>query len=305
MGNVLSAGQGQAPARQAALGAGLPAGTGCTTVNKMCGSGMRAVMYGADQIGAGSADFVRAGGLESMTNAPYLLPKARAGYRMGHAEILDHMFYDGLQSPWDGKLMGCFADATAARYGFSRADQDAFALRSQQRAAAAQAMSSARYDEALGHFSRAAQRDPTFGLAYAGMAISSRNIDRQQDAEKYIKQAVSQLDGMTERERYRTRGLYYMITGDSGQCVKEFSDLIARYAADASARNNLALCLTYLRNMPQALAEMQQVVKILPRRALYRENLALYAAYSGDFETAIRFGATSVRVGSAVFGARA
>ncbi len=137
MGCVLPAGQGQAPARQAALAAGVPKSVPATTVNKMCGSGMRAVMYGADHIAAGSADFVLAGGLESMTNAPYLLPKARAGYRMGHGEILDHMFYDGLQSPWDGKLMGCFADATAAKYAFSRADQDAFAAESVRRAVAA------------------------------------------------------------------------------------------------------------------------------------------------------------------------
>ncbi len=137
MGCVLPAGQGQAPARQAALAAGVPKSVPATTVNKMCGSGMRAVMYGSDHIAAGSADFVLAGGLESMTNAPYLLPKARAGYRMGHGEILDHMFYDGLQSPWDGKLMGCFADATAARYGFTRADQDAFAAESVRRALAA------------------------------------------------------------------------------------------------------------------------------------------------------------------------
>ena len=137
MGCVLPAGQGQAPARQAAIAAGVPKSVPATTVNKMCGSGMKAVMYGADQIAAGSADFVLAGGLESMTNAPYLLPKARAGYRMGHGEIIDHMFYDGLQSPWDGKLMGCFADATAARYGFTRADQDAFAAESVRRAVAA------------------------------------------------------------------------------------------------------------------------------------------------------------------------
>ena len=137
MGCVLPAGQGQAPARQAALAGGVPSSVPATTVNKMCGSGMRAVMYGADHIAAGSADFVMAGGLESMTNAPYLLPKARAGYRMGHGEVLDHMFYDGLQSPWDGKLMGCFADATAAKYGFSRADQDAFAAESVRRALAA------------------------------------------------------------------------------------------------------------------------------------------------------------------------
>ena len=137
MGCVLPAGQGQAPARQAALAAGVPRSVPSTTVNKMCGSAMRAVMYGADQIAAGSAEFVLAGGLESMTNAPYLLPKARAGYRMGHGEILDHMFYDGLQSPWDGKLMGCFADATAAKYGFTRAEQDAFAAESVRRAVAA------------------------------------------------------------------------------------------------------------------------------------------------------------------------
>jgi len=137
MGCVLPAGQGQAPARQAAMAGGLPTSVPATTVNKMCGSAMKAVMLAADQLAAGGADFIVAGGLESMTNAPYLLPKARAGYRMGHGEIIDHMFYDGLQSPWDGKLMGCFADATAAKYGFTRADQDAFAAESVRRALAA------------------------------------------------------------------------------------------------------------------------------------------------------------------------
>jgi acetyl-CoA C-acetyltransferase len=137
MGCVLPAGQGQAPARQAALAAGLPKSVPATTVNKMCGSAMKSVMLAADQLAAGGADFIVAGGLESMSNAPYLLPKARAGYRMGHGEIIDHMFYDGLQSPWDGKLMGCFADATAAKYGFTRAQQDAFAAESVRRALAA------------------------------------------------------------------------------------------------------------------------------------------------------------------------
>ena len=137
MGCVLSAGIGQAPARQAMLGAGLPAGVAATTVNKMCGSAMRAVMSAADQILAGSARFLVAGGLESMTNAPYLLPKARAGYRMGHQEVLDHMFFDGLQSPWDGKLMGCFAEATAEKYEFTRRAQDEFAAESVRRALAA------------------------------------------------------------------------------------------------------------------------------------------------------------------------
>ena len=134
MGCVLPAGLGQAPARQAALGAGIPPGTPATTINKMCGSGLKAVMMAADQVRTGDAEIVLAGGLESMTNAPYLLLKARGGYRMGHGEILDHMFYDGLQSPFDGKAMGCFADATASRYNFTRVEQDAFAAESVRRA---------------------------------------------------------------------------------------------------------------------------------------------------------------------------
>jgi acetyl-CoA C-acetyltransferase len=134
LGCVLSAGQGQAPARQAAVGAGVALGVPATTVNKMCGSGMQSVMFGTDRIRAGSVCAVLAGGIESMTNAPYLLAKARGGYRMGHGELLDHMFYDGLQSPWDGKAMGCFADATAEKYGFKREEQDAFAAESVRRA---------------------------------------------------------------------------------------------------------------------------------------------------------------------------
>ena len=134
LGCVLSAGLGQAPARQAAIGAGIALAVPATTINKMCGSGLKAVMMAADQIRAGNAGIVLAGGLESMTNAPYLLPKARSGYRLGHGEVLDHMFYDGLQSPFDGKLMGCFADATASKYRFGREDQDAFAAESVRRA---------------------------------------------------------------------------------------------------------------------------------------------------------------------------
>jgi len=137
MGCVLSAGIGQAPARQAALGGGIPVSVPTTTINKMCGSAMRAVMLACDQVRAGSANVVVAGGIESMTNAPYLLPKARAGYRMGNQEVLDHMFYDGLQSPWDGQLMGCFAEATSEKYGFTRKAQDDFAAESVRRALAA------------------------------------------------------------------------------------------------------------------------------------------------------------------------
>jgi acetyl-CoA C-acetyltransferase len=135
MGCVLPAGQGQAPARQASLGAGLPLAAGCTTVNKMCGSGMKAAMLAHDLLAAGSMDVVVAGGMESMTNAPYLLPKARAGYRMGHQQVLDHMFYDGLEDAYDkGRLMGSFAEDCAQKYAFSREAQDNFAIASLERA---------------------------------------------------------------------------------------------------------------------------------------------------------------------------
>src|SRR5262245_2783722 len=135
MGCVLPAGQGQAPARQASLGGGLPLATGCTTINKMCGSGMKAAMLANDLLTAGSADIIVAGGMESMTNAPYLLPKARAGLRMGHGQVLDHMFYDGLEDAYDkGRLMGTFAEDCAQEYKFSREAQDKFAIASLERA---------------------------------------------------------------------------------------------------------------------------------------------------------------------------
>ena len=137
-GNVLSAGQGQAPARQAALGAGLPLGARCTTLNKMCGSGMKAAMYAHDMLVAGSADVILAGGMESMSNAPYLMPKARAGLRMGHAELKDHMFFDGLEDAYDkGRLMGTFAEDCAESFQFTRDAQDDYAFASLDRAVAA------------------------------------------------------------------------------------------------------------------------------------------------------------------------
>lgn len=134
MGCVLSAGIGQAPARQAARKAGIPVSAGAVTLNKMCGSAMKAIQIGHDQIIAGSAAIVVAGGMESMTRAPYLLPKARGGYRMGHGEILDHMFFDGLQDPDDDLMMGVFGERCAEKYNFSRTEQDAFAIESIQRA---------------------------------------------------------------------------------------------------------------------------------------------------------------------------
>ena len=135
MGNVLSAGLGQAPARQASLSAGIPQSVGCTTINKMCGSGLKAVMLAYDLIRAGANDIMVAGGMESMTNAPYLLPKARSGYRMGHGQLIDHMFFDGLEDAYDkGKLMGVFAELCADEYKFSREAQDEFAIESLKRA---------------------------------------------------------------------------------------------------------------------------------------------------------------------------
>ncbi len=135
MGCVLPAGIGQAPARQASFGAGIPQAVGCTTINKMCGSGMKAAMFGHDLIAAGSADIVVAGGLESMSNAPYLLDKARGGYRLGNGRIYDHMFIDGLEDAYDkGKLMGAFAEDTAEHYQFTREAQDEFAITSLRRA---------------------------------------------------------------------------------------------------------------------------------------------------------------------------
>ena len=135
MGCVLPAGQGQAPARQAALGAGLPLSVGCTTVNKMCGSAMKAAMLAHDLLAAGTNDVMVAGGMESMTNAPYLLPKARGGMRMGHGVVQDHMFLDGLEDAYDkGRLMGSFAEECADQFAFTREAQDQFAITSLERA---------------------------------------------------------------------------------------------------------------------------------------------------------------------------
>jgi acetyl-CoA C-acetyltransferase len=159
MGNVLPAGQGQAPARQASLKAGLPLATGCTTINKMCGSAMKAAMLAHDLIIAGSNEIVVAGGMESMTNAPYLMPKARSGYRMGHQTVYDHMFLDGLEDAYDkGRLMGTFAEDCAQSMGFTREAQDQFALSSLSRALRA-------------------NNDGTFAWEIAPVAVAGRKGD--------------------------------------------------------------------------------------------------------------------------------
>ncbi|WP_285445584.1 thiolase family protein [Xanthomonas sp. fls2-241-TYG-148] len=138
VGCVLPANLGQAPARQAAIAAGIPTSTGATTINKVCGSGMKAIMFGHDLIKAGSANIVVAGGMESMSNAPHLLPNSRTGNRYGNFQAVDHMAWDGLTNPYDGQAMGVFGEATAEKFGFSRADQDAYAIASVERAQAAQ-----------------------------------------------------------------------------------------------------------------------------------------------------------------------
>ncbi len=127
--------------------------------------------------------------------------------------------------------------------------------------------------------------DPSFGVGYLVWRACPATWGNSQDAEKYINQAMSHLDGMTERERYTTRGMLYRITGDYQQCVKEHSELITRYAADVIGHNQLALCASQLRDLTRARDEMREVVKILPKRAVFRDNLALYSNYAGDFET--------------------
>ena len=169
LGCVLPAGLGQAPARQASLGAGIPKAVPCTTVNKVCGSGMKATMLGHDLIKAGSADIVLTGGMESMSNAPYLMPKARAGYRMGHQQVLDHMFFDGLQNPYDGNMMGHFAEETAKRYGFTREAQDEFAIASVSRAR--EAAKSGRFDAEITAVTVASRKGETVVSEDEGPAI--------------------------------------------------------------------------------------------------------------------------------------
>ena len=172
MGNVLQAGQGQAPARQAALGAGLPLGVSCTTVHKVCGSGMKAAMFGHDMLKAGSTDVVVAGGQESMSNAPYLLLRGRQGYRYGHSTVYDHMALDGLEDAYDrGKAMGVFAEICADKYEFTRELQDAFALESLKRA-------------------RAATEDGSFKWEIASVTVAGRKGDTQIDTDESPQKAM-------------------------------------------------------------------------------------------------------------------
>ena len=155
-------------------------------------------------------------------------------------------------------------------------------------AAAIEAQSNTRFEEARESFLKTVELDPNFGLGYQGLALVSRNLGNLQDAEKYTAEALKHLDGMTERERFAIRASYYMNTGDFQQCVKEYGELIAQYAADASGHNNRGLCLSKLRNMREAADEMRQAVEILPKRVMYRANLSMFGVYSGDFQAAER-----------------
>ncbi|MFX0145579.1 MAG: tetratricopeptide repeat protein, partial [Candidatus Hodarchaeota archaeon] len=147
-------------------------------------------------------------------------------------------------------------------------------------------LSNGKFEDALQSLSAAVELDPKFGLAYAVMASASRNLGRSQDAEKYIKLAIAHIDRMTERERYRTRGFYYLLKSDLPKCVEEYGALIARYSSDVAAHNNLAFCAADLRNIPKAIQETRQAAEILPKRSLYRGNLAIYLAFAGDFQAA-------------------
>jgi acetyl-CoA C-acetyltransferase len=187
VGNVLSAGQGQAPARQAAIGAGLAPATGCTTVNKMCGSGMKAAMLAHDLLLAGTNTVMVAGGMESMSNAPYLLPKARSGFRLGHGEVKDHMFLDGLEDAYDkGRLMGTFAEDCAERYRFTREAQDRFAIDSLTRA-------------------QTAIRDGSFGAEIVPVEVASgKGMKRVAEDEQPLKANIERIPSL--RPAFRKDG---------------------------------------------------------------------------------------------------
>ena len=178
-------------------------------------------------------------------------------------------------------------DASESAQMFAMASLSATSLDVVRHYAAAQeASSNNRFEEARQNLLKAVEVDPKFGVGYQLLAVQSRNLGQLQEADKYINEALQYLDGMTERERYSTRGMYYRLTGDYAQCVKEYGELITRYAADVVGHNQRALCLTQLRDMKGAVAEMRQVVDLLPNRATFRDNLALYANYAGDFRTA-------------------
>lgn len=216
MGCVLPAGLGQAPARQASRAAGVSDAAGCTTINKVCGSGMKAIMLGHDLIKAGSASVVVAGGMESMTNAPHLIPNSRTGNRYGNFQAIDHMAWDGLTNPYDGQAMGVFAEATVAKYGFTREDQDAFAIESVKRAQAAQA-------------------DGAFDGEIVPVTVSTRKGDVQfATDEQPGKSDISKIP--TLRPAFKKDGT---VTAASSSSISDGAAAIVLLSADEAAKRGL------------------------------------------------------------------
>lgn len=228
-GCVLPAGQGQAPARQASIKAGLPLATGCTTVNKMCGSAMEAAILAHDALAAGSCEVIVAGGMESMTNAPYLMPKARAGYRMGHQTVYDHMFLDGLEDAYDkGRLMGTFAEDCAASFGFTREAQDEFALASLSRALAA-------------------NNDGTFAWETAPVTVSGRKgdvvVDRDEQPAKAAPDKIATLKPAFRKDGTVTAANSSSISDGAAALV-----LMRRSIAEARGHKPLAVIVAHATN---------------------------------------------------------
>jgi acetyl-CoA C-acetyltransferase len=218
MGNVLAAGQGQAPARQASIGAGLPLAVGCTTVNKMCGSGMKAAMLTHDLLRAGTNLVMVAGGMESMSNAPYLLPKARAGFRLGHGEVKDHMFLDGLEDAYDkGRLMGTFAEDCAERYRFTREAQDRFAIASLTRA-------------------QDAIRDGSFSTEVVAVAVASaRSTQHVDQDEQPLKANIERIPSL--RPAFRKDGT---VTPANSSSISDGAAALVLMRMDEAERRGIA-----------------------------------------------------------------
>ncbi|MCI2260080.1 thiolase family protein [Xanthomonas indica] len=217
MGCVLPANLGQAPARQAARAAGVPDATGATTINKVCGSGMKAVMLGHDLIKAGSASIVVAGGMESMSNAPHMLPNSRTGNRYGNFQAVDHMAWDGLTNPDDGQAMGVFGEATAEKFGFSRQDQDAFAIESVNRA-------------------QAAQRDGAFAAEIVPVAVATRKGEVQVDSDEQPgKSDVTKIPAL--KPAFKKDGT---VTAASSSSISDGAAALVLLGADEAARRGLA-----------------------------------------------------------------
>ncbi|MBB6366842.1 MULTISPECIES: thiolase family protein [unclassified Xanthomonas] len=217
MGCVLPANLGQAPARQAARAAGVPDATGATTINKVCGSGMKAVMLGHDLIKAGSASIVVAGGMESMSNAPHMLPNSRTGNRYGNFQAVDHMAWDGLTNPDDGQAMGVFGEATAEKFGFSRQDQDAFAIESVNRA-------------------QAAQRDGAFAAEIVPVAVATRKGEVQVDSDEQPgKSDVTKIPAL--KPAFKKDGT---VTAASSSSISDGAAALVLLEADEAARRGVA-----------------------------------------------------------------